>query len=113
MGQYLQTGILCADTGLRFPVDQTDRYTAHRDWVYKKNKQETQTTRAWFIPQGDWVQYHELDRYEPKRKRTRKTKTQKDANDSVIVIDDEDDTPKKQQQQKKASRGTRNPPKLI
>ncbi|KAL3864346.1 hypothetical protein ACJMK2_006037 [Sinanodonta woodiana] len=61
----LYSGIQCSSCGLRFTLDDTDKYREHLDWHFRQNKREKEEykvkrSRNWFLGMHDWTQYEEI-----------------------------------------------------
>ena len=50
----LYSGMQCGSCGLRFPADQTVRYSTHLDWHFRQNRREKGASkrpqsRKWYV----------------------------------------------------------------
>lgn len=62
----LYTGMQCSSCGVRFPPEQTVKYSQHLDWHFRQNRRERDTSRKaharkWYFELNDWVQYEEVE----------------------------------------------------
>lgn len=62
----LYTGIQCGSCGLRFPPEQTTKYSQHLDWHFRQNRRERDSkrkahSRKWYYNRSDWIQYEEIE----------------------------------------------------
>lgn len=62
----LYTGIQCGSCGLRFPPEQTIKYSQHLDWHFRQNRRERDSkqrahSRKWYYTRSDWIQYEEIE----------------------------------------------------
>ncbi len=62
----LYIGIQCGSCGLRFPPEQTIRYSQHLDWHFRQNRRERDSkrkaqSRRWYYSQSDWIKYEEIE----------------------------------------------------
>jgi pre-mRNA cleavage complex 2 protein Pcf11 len=67
-GSYsnLYCGIQCSTCGLRFPPEQTLRYSQHLDWHFRQNRREKDSakkaqSRKWYYDVSDWIQFEEIE----------------------------------------------------
>ncbi|KAI9553963.1 hypothetical protein GHT06_019234 [Daphnia sinensis] len=68
----LYSGMQCGSCGLRFPADQTVRYSTHLDWHFRQNRREKGASkrpqsRKWYCSVSDWIQFEETEGSEEKR----------------------------------------------
>ena len=50
----LYSGMQCGSCGLRFPADQTQRYSSHLDWHFRQNRRDKGAankpkSRKWYV----------------------------------------------------------------
>lgn len=88
---FLYSGMQCGSCGLRFPADQTVRYSTHLDWHFRQNRREKGAakrpqSRKWYIcfpilmvnrldfncfyrysSVSDWIQFEETEASDEKR----------------------------------------------
>lgn len=69
----LFTGMQCSSCGVRFPPEQTIKYSQHLDWHFRQNRRERDTSRKaharkWYYDLNDWVQYEEIEDMEERDK---------------------------------------------
>lgn len=69
----LYTGIQCGSCGLRFPPEQTTKYSQHLDWHFRQNRRERDSkrkahSRKWYYNRSDWIQYEEIEDAEERGK---------------------------------------------
>ena len=62
----LYSGIQCSSCGLRFPPEQTMKYSQHLDWHFRQNRRERDSKRRahfrkWYYNQADWIKYEEIE----------------------------------------------------
>lgn len=62
----LYCGIQCSSCGLRFPPEQTMKYSQHLDWHFRQNRRERDSKRRahfrkWYYNQSDWIKYEEIE----------------------------------------------------
>lgn len=60
------SGTQCSSCGLRFPPEQTMKYTQHLDWHFRQNRRERDSRRRahfrkWYYNQSDWIKYEEIE----------------------------------------------------
>lgn len=70
----LYTGIQCGSCGLRFPPEQTTKYSQHLDWHFRQNRRERDSkrkahSRKWYYNRSDWIQYEEIEDSEERGER--------------------------------------------
>lgn len=58
-------GMQCSSCGLRFPPEQTVKYSQHLDWHFRQNRRERDLvrkahSRKWYYNISDWRQYEEI-----------------------------------------------------
>jgi pre-mRNA cleavage complex 2 protein Pcf11 len=68
----LYSGMQCGSCGLRFPADQTVRYSTHLDWHFRQNRREKGAakkpqSRKWYCSVVDWIQFEETETSDEKR----------------------------------------------
>lgn len=69
----LFAGMQCASCGVRFPADQTVRYSQHLDWHFRQNRRDRELSRraqsrGWYYKVADWVQYEEIEDLDDREK---------------------------------------------
>lgn len=69
----LYSGIQCSSCGLRFPPEQTMKYSQHLDWHFRQNRRERDSKRRahfrkWYYNQSDWIKYEEIEDLEDRGK---------------------------------------------
>uniref|UniRef100_A0A224X4V7 Pre-mRNA cleavage complex 2 protein Pcf11 n=1 Tax=Panstrongylus lignarius TaxID=156445 RepID=A0A224X4V7_9HEMI len=62
----LYSGIQCSSCGVRFPPEQTVKYSQHLDWHFRQNRRERISSRVpqsrrWNYDVSDWIQYQEIE----------------------------------------------------
>jgi len=62
----LYSGLQCSSCGLRFPPEQTIKYSQHLDWHFRQNRRERDSkrkahSRKWYYNQADWIRYEEIE----------------------------------------------------
>lgn len=62
----LYTGIQCGNCGLRFPPEQSIRYSQHLDWHFRQTRRERDSkrkaqSRKWYYNRSDWIKYEEIE----------------------------------------------------
>lgn len=72
----LYCGIQCSSCGLRFPPEQTMKYSQHLDWHFRQNRRERDSKRRahfrkWYYNQSDWIKYEEIEDLEERGKSSR------------------------------------------
>jgi pre-mRNA cleavage complex 2 protein Pcf11 len=68
----LYLGIQCSSCGLRFPAEQTIKYSQHLDWHFRQNRRERDSkrkahSRKWYYNRSDWIKYEEIEDLEGER----------------------------------------------
>ncbi|XP_054263515.1 uncharacterized protein LOC128986927 isoform X2 [Macrosteles quadrilineatus] len=63
---HLYSGIQCNSCGVRFPPEQTMKYSQHLDWHFRQNRRDkdssrTAQTRRYYYDVSDWVQFEEIE----------------------------------------------------
>lgn len=58
-------GMQCSSCGLRYPPEQTIKYSQHLDWHFRQNRRERDLvrkahSRKWYYGLSDWKQYEEI-----------------------------------------------------
>lgn len=88
----LYCGIQCSSCGLRFPPEQTLKYSQHLDWHFRQNRRERDSKRKahfrkWYYNQSDWIKYEEIEDAEEREKNFFETQQQEstDQNEDGIV----------------------------
>lgn len=66
-------GMQCSSCGVRFPPEQTIKYSQHLDWHFRQNRRERDSTRKahsrkWYYEISDWLQYEEIEDLEDREK---------------------------------------------
>ncbi|XP_070140850.1 pre-mRNA cleavage complex 2 protein Pcf11 isoform X6 [Drosophila kikkawai] len=69
----LYIGMQCSSCGVRFPPEQTIKYSQHLDWHFRQNRRDRDSTRKatsrrWFYDLNDWRQYEEIEDVEEREK---------------------------------------------
>lgn len=69
----LYSGIQCSSCGLRFPPEQTLKYSQHLDWHFRQNRRERDSKRKahfrkWYYNRSDWIKYEEIEDAEEREK---------------------------------------------
>lgn len=69
----LYSGIQCSSCGIRFPLEQTIKYSQHLDWHFRENRRERDSarrapTRKLYLPLSEWLQYQEIENEEEREK---------------------------------------------
>lgn len=69
----LFSGSQCSCCGVRFPLEQTIKYSQHLDWHYRQNRRERDSarraqTRKWYYSVADWIQYEEIENVDEREK---------------------------------------------
>ncbi|KRF79499.1 uncharacterized protein Dvir_GJ21559, isoform C [Drosophila virilis] len=69
----LYLGMQCSSCGVRFPPEQTIKYSQHLDWHFRQNRRERDSTRKatsrrWFYDLNDWRQYEEIEDVEERER---------------------------------------------
>lgn len=69
----LYLGMQCSSCGVRFPPEQTIKYSQHLDWHFRQNRRDRDSTRKatsrrWFYDLNDWRQYEEIEDVEEREK---------------------------------------------
>lgn len=69
----LYIGIQCSSCGLRFPPEQTIKYSQHLDWHFRQNRRERDSkrkamSRKWYYNQSDWIKYEEIEDLDEREK---------------------------------------------
>nr|CAD7456296.1 unnamed protein product [Timema tahoe] len=62
----LYSGIQCSSCGVRFPPEQTIKYSQHLDWHFRQNRRDRDNTRKaqsrkWYYDVSDWIQFEEIE----------------------------------------------------
>ncbi|XP_033103764.1 pre-mRNA cleavage complex 2 protein Pcf11-like [Anneissia japonica] len=65
----IYSGTQCKSCGLRFTIDQMDRYRKHLDWHFKLNRKDrddvkARTSRRWYTPADNWVVFESVENLE-------------------------------------------------
>lgn len=69
----LFSGMQCSSCGVRFPLEQTMKYSQHLDWHYRQNRRERDSarrahSRKWYYDVSDWIQYEEIENLDEREK---------------------------------------------
>ncbi|XP_068144812.1 pre-mRNA cleavage complex 2 protein Pcf11 isoform X2 [Drosophila tropicalis] len=69
----LYLGMQCSSCGVRFPPEQTIKYSQHLDWHFRQNRRDRDTnrkatSRRWYYDLNDWRQYEEIEDMEEREK---------------------------------------------
>ncbi|KAG4070353.1 hypothetical protein HA402_006495 [Bradysia odoriphaga] len=60
------SGMQCSSCGVRFPPEQTVKYSQHLDWHFRQNRRDRDSTRRahsrpWYYEKNDWIKYEEIE----------------------------------------------------
>lgn len=82
----IYSGIQCSSCGIRFPLEQTIKYSQHLDWHFRENRRERASARRaparkLYLPLSEWSQYVEIENEEEREKSW--FETQQTENDSA------------------------------
>ncbi|ODN00140.1 Pre-mRNA cleavage complex 2 protein Pcf11, partial [Orchesella cincta] len=94
------TGVQCSQCGLRFPPDQTLRYSQHLDWHFRQNRREKANarkalSRKWYYDMSDWIQFEEIEDLEERAAslfENQETENDNDVNSPSALLNNEDYT---------------------
>ncbi|XP_058118043.1 uncharacterized protein LOC131260360 [Anopheles coustani] len=69
----LYSGMQCSSCGVRFPPEQTMKYSQHLDWHFRQNRRDRDSarkahSRKWYYDVSDWIQYEEIEDLEEREK---------------------------------------------
>lgn len=69
----LYSGIQCSSCGIRFPLEQTIKYSQHLDWHFRENRRERDSARRapmrkLYLPLSEWLQYQEIENEDEREK---------------------------------------------
>lgn len=69
----LFSGMQCSSCGVRFPPEQTIKYSQHLDWHFRQNRRERDSvrkahSRKWYYELNDWIQYEEIEDMDEREK---------------------------------------------
>lgn len=69
----LYSGTQCSSCGIRFPLEQTKKYSEHLDWHYRQNRREKDAARQvqrrnLYYSVNDWLQFEEIENVEERKK---------------------------------------------
>ncbi|GAB0098150.1 hypothetical protein DMENIID0001_138570 [Sergentomyia squamirostris] len=69
----LFSGMQCSSCGVRFPPEQTMKYSQHLDWHFRQNRRDRASarkahSREWYYEVTDWIQYEEIEDLEEREK---------------------------------------------
>ncbi|XP_059622586.1 uncharacterized protein LOC132265822 [Phlebotomus argentipes] len=69
----LFSGMQCSSCGVRFPPEQTMKYSQHLDWHFRQNRRDRDSarkahSRKWYYDVTDWIQYEEIEDLEEREK---------------------------------------------
>lgn len=69
----IYSGMQCSSCGVRFPPEQTMKYSQHLDWHYRQNRRDRDSARSahsrkWYYDVSDWIQYEEIENLEEREK---------------------------------------------
>lgn len=69
----LYSGMQCASCGVRFPANETAKYSQHLDWHFRQNRRDRDAarrgaSRRWYYDIPDWMQYEEVEDLEERGK---------------------------------------------
>lgn len=82
----IYSGIQCSSCGIRFPLEQTIKYSQHLDWHFRENRRERDSARRaparkLYLPLSEWSQYQEIENEDEREKSW--FETQQTENDSA------------------------------
>lgn len=82
----IYSGIQCSSCGIRFPLEQTIKYSQHLDWHFRENRRERDSVRRaparkLYLPLSEWSQYLEIENEDEREKSW--FETQQTENDSA------------------------------
>lgn len=71
--QVLFSGMQCSSCGVRFPPEQTIKYSQHLDWHFRQNRRDRDSarrahSRRWYYDVADWIQYEEIEDLDEREK---------------------------------------------
>lgn len=69
----LYNGMQCSSCGVRFPPEQTIKYSQHLDWHFRQNRRDRDASkkahsRKWYYDVSDWIQFEEIEDLEEREK---------------------------------------------
>lgn len=69
----LFSGMQCCSCGVRFPPEQTIKYSQHLDWHFRQNRRERDSlrkanSRKWYYNLSEWIKYEEIEDLEEREK---------------------------------------------
>lgn len=69
----LFSGMQCSSCGVRFPPEQTMKYSQHLDWHFRQNRRDRDSarrahSRRWYYDVADWIQYEEIEDLDEREK---------------------------------------------
>lgn len=69
----LYNGMQCSSCGVRFPPEQTMKYSQHLDWHFRQNRRDRDASkkahsRKWYYDVSDWIQFEEIEDLEEREK---------------------------------------------
>lgn len=69
----IYSGIQCSSCGIRFPLEQTIKYSQHLDWHFRENRRERDSARRaparkLYLPLSEWSQYQEIENEDEREK---------------------------------------------
>ncbi|XP_073846203.1 pcf11 cleavage and polyadenylation factor subunit isoform X2 [Musca autumnalis] len=69
----LFSGMQCSSCGVRFPPEQTIKYSQHLDWHFRQNRRDRDSSRKahsrkWYYDLNDWIQYEEIEDLDEREK---------------------------------------------
>lgn len=72
--QQVYLGMQCSSCGVRFPPEQTMKYSQHLDWHFRQNRRDRDSvrkahSRKWYYDVDNWIQYEEIEDLEERGKR--------------------------------------------
>ena len=81
--QQVYLGMQCSSCGVRFPPEQTMKYSQHLDWHFRQNRRDRDSvrkahSRKWFYDVDNWIQYEEIEDLEERGKSRRYGELEKD-----------------------------------
>lgn len=71
--QQVYLGMQCSSCGVRFPPEQTMKYSQHLDWHFRQNRRDRDSvrkahSRKWYYDVDNWIQYEEIEDLEERGK---------------------------------------------
>ncbi|XP_017864639.1 PREDICTED: uncharacterized protein LOC108614933 [Drosophila arizonae] len=87
----LYLGMQCSSCGVRFPPEQTIKYSQHLDWHFRQNRRERDSTRKptsrrWYYDLNDWKQYEEIEDVEERERNFLESQGQQLGPDAIDEV---------------------------